>query len=166
MQEHVGAFRDFLRTHGGPTRDEQELMAAKLMGRWRSGAPLVLAPEQDDPALGADLQRTNDFNYATMDPRGYACPVGAHIRRMNPRDTGDSLERHQLIRRGGTYGPLLPEDAPDDGVGSRHRRVHRMREPGPPVRVRDERLGERSEVQGTRATSAIRSSARRTERST
>ena len=86
------------------------------MGRWRSGAPLVLSPEKDDATLGADLQRTNDFNYATMDPRGYACPVGSHIRRMNPRDTGDSMERHQMIRRGGTYGPLLPEDAPDDGA--------------------------------------------------
>ena len=116
MQEHVGAFREFLRTHGGPTRDEQELMAAKLMGRWRSGAPLVLAPEKDDPALGADLQRTNDFNYGQMDPRGYAAPIGSHIRRMNPRDTSESLERHQLIRRGGTYGPPLPEGVPDDGV--------------------------------------------------
>jgi deferrochelatase/peroxidase EfeB len=116
LQEHVGIFRDFLRTEGGPTRDEQELMAAKLMGRWRSGAPLVLAPEHDDPVLGADLQRTNDFNYATMDPRGYGCPVGAHIRRMNPRDTADNLQRHQIIRRGGTYGPQLPDDAPDDGA--------------------------------------------------
>jgi deferrochelatase/peroxidase EfeB len=116
IQEHVGAFRDFLRTHGGPTRDEQELIAAKLMGRWRSGAPLVLATDKDDPELGKNLQRTNDFNYATMDPRGYACPVGSHIRRMNPRDTTDNLARHQIIRRGGTYGPLLPEGAPDDGV--------------------------------------------------
>jgi deferrochelatase/peroxidase EfeB len=116
MQEHVGAFRDFLRTHGGPTRDEQELMAAKLMGRWRSGAPLVLCPDKDDAELGKDLQRTNDFNYATMDSHGYGCPVGSHIRRMNPRDTGDNLARHQIIRRGGTYGAPLPEDAPDDGV--------------------------------------------------
>lgn len=116
LQEHVGAFRDFLRTHGGPTREEQELMAAKLMGRWRSGAPLVLCPESDDPALGRDLQRTNDFKYAKMDTHGYGCPVGAHIRRMNPRDTADNLERHQIIRRGGTYGSLLPEDAADDGA--------------------------------------------------
>ena len=36
------------------TPEEQELLAAKLMGRWRSGAPLVLAPDKDDPALGAD----------------------------------------------------------------------------------------------------------------
>ena len=60
LEEHVGKFRDFLREHG-ETAEEQELIAAKLMGRWRSGAPLVLAPEKDDPALGADMQRNNDF---------------------------------------------------------------------------------------------------------
>jgi Dyp-type peroxidase family len=115
MQEHVGAFRDFLRAQG-ETSEARELVAAKLMGRWRSGAPLVLSPESDDPTLGADLQRTNDFNYAEMDPRGYSCPVGSHIRRMNPRDAGESTQRHRMIRRGGTYGPALPEDAADDGV--------------------------------------------------
>jgi len=116
IQEHVGVFREFLKTHGGPTTDEQELLAAKLMGRWRSGAPLVLRPDKDDPALGKDLARTNDFDFAKMDPHGYGCPVGSHIRRMNPRDTGDNLNRHQVIRRGGTYGELLPPDAPDDGA--------------------------------------------------
>jgi Dyp-type peroxidase family len=115
LQEHVGAFRDFLREHG-QTRDEQELVAAKLMGRWRSGAPLVLAPEKDDPALGVDIERTNNFDYGKMDPYGYGCPVGSHIRRMNPRDTADNMNRRQMIRRGGTYGPRLPEDAPEDGV--------------------------------------------------
>jgi deferrochelatase/peroxidase EfeB len=115
FEEHVGVFREFLRRHG-KTQEEQELLAAKLMGRWRSGAPLVLAPHQDDPALGVDLRRTNDFDYGTMDPHGYSCPIGAHIRRMNPRDTVENLQRRRLIRRGGTYGPPLPEDAPDDGV--------------------------------------------------
>jgi hypothetical protein len=56
------------------TRDEQELLAAKLMGRWRSGAPLVLAPHHDDPDLVADPQRSNNFDYGQMDPRGLACP--------------------------------------------------------------------------------------------
>jgi len=115
MEEHVGAFRDFLRRHG-ETPDQQELVAAKLMGRWRSGAPLVLAPEKDNPELGADLQRTNDFSYAKADPHGYACPLGAHIRRMNPRDTAVNMQRRKMIRRGGTYGPPLPEDVPDDGT--------------------------------------------------
>ena len=116
MEEHVGRFRDFLREHGGGTKDGEELMAAKLMGRWRSGAPLVLAPTQDDPALGADMTRNNDYDYGKMDPYGYACPIGAHVRRMNLRDTGENPTRRKMIRRGGTYGPHLPEDAPDDGA--------------------------------------------------
>jgi Dyp-type peroxidase family len=114
LEEHVGKFRDFLRANGN-TPEEQELVAAKLMGRWRSGAPLVLAPDKDDPALGADPQRNNNFNYKQMDPLGYAAPLGSHIRRMNPRDTAANMNRRRMIRRGATYGPPLSEDAPDDG---------------------------------------------------
>jgi Dyp-type peroxidase family len=116
LQEHVGAFRGFLQQHGGHTVEGQELIAAKLMGRWRSGAPLVLAPEKDNPELGADYQRNNDFNYAQMDPQGYAVPLGSHIRRMNPRDTAVNIQRRRMIRRGATYGPPLPEGTPEDGV--------------------------------------------------
>jgi len=105
-----------LHQHVGETPEGQELIAAKLMGRWRSGAPLVLAPDKDDAALGADMQRNNNFNYKEMDPHGYAVPLGAHIRRMNPRDTGFNVNRRQMIRRGGTYGPPLPEGMPEDGV--------------------------------------------------
>jgi len=115
MQEHIGAFRDFLREHG-ETPEQQEWVAAKLMGRWRSGAPLVLTANKDDPGLGADHSRNNDFNYGTMDPHGYGCPLGAHIRRMNPRDTAANMNRRKMIRRGGTYGPPLPEGAPEDGI--------------------------------------------------
>jgi Dyp-type peroxidase family len=116
LEEHVGAFREFLRQKGGETAAEQELLAAKLMGRWRSGAPLVLAPERDDAALAADPQRNNDFNYGKMDPHGYAVPLGAHIRRMNPRDTAVNMQRRKMIRRGATYGPALPEGKPEDGI--------------------------------------------------
>jgi Dyp-type peroxidase family len=115
LQEHVGTFRDFLRQHGG-TADGQEFLAAKLMGRWRSGAPLVLAPDRDDPELGADPQRNNDFNYKTQDPQGYAVPLGTHIRRMNPRDTAANMNRRRMIRRGATYGAHLPQDVSDDGT--------------------------------------------------
>jgi Dyp-type peroxidase family len=115
LQEHVGAFRDFL-CENGETPEQQELVAAKLMGRWRSGAPLVLAPENDDPELAIDRQRTNNFDYGKMDPYGYACPLGSHIRRMNPRDTAQNIRRRRMIRRGGTYGPPLPDGAPEDGV--------------------------------------------------
>src|ERR1700730_1994315 len=115
LQEHVGLFRDYLHGHAD-TPDDQELLAAKFMGRWRSGAPLVLAPDKDDPELGADPMRNNDFNYKEMDPHGYACPLGSHARRLNPRDTAHNMNRHRIIRRGATYGPALPEGAPDDGV--------------------------------------------------
>ena len=105
-QSRVGAFNRFLRANGS-TDDERELLAAKLVGRWRSGAPLTLAPEVDNPALGADPQRNNDFNYAN-DPRGRQVPLGSHIRRMNPRDTElarlTDVNMHRLIRRGTTYG--------------------------------------------------------------
>jgi Dyp-type peroxidase family len=114
LEEHVGKFRAFLAEHG-ETPQEQELVAAKLMGRWRSGAPLTLCPEQDDHELGKDLHRNNDFNYKEQDPHGYAVPLGSHIRRMNPRDTAHNMNRRRMIRRGATYGPHLPEGQPDDG---------------------------------------------------
>ena len=115
LEEHVGAFREYLGANAD-TPEGQELLAAKFMGRWRSGAPLVLAPEVDDPELGADPMRNNDFNYKEMDPHGYACPLGSHARRLNPRDTAHYMNRRRMIRRGATYGPALPDGAPEDGV--------------------------------------------------
>jgi Dyp-type peroxidase family len=112
-QSRVGAFNRFLRANGS-TEEERELVAAKLVGRWRSGAPLTLAPDADNPALGADPQRNNDFNYAN-DPRGRQAPLGCHIRRMNPRDTKltrlSDVDIHRLIRRGTTYGPPYEPNA-------------------------------------------------------
>jgi Dyp-type peroxidase family len=112
-QTRVGSFNRFLRAHGR-TEEERELLAAKLVGRWRSGAPLVLAPDVDNPALGADPQRNNDFNYSN-DTRGRQAPLGCHIRRMNPRDAQltrlTDVNLHRLIRRGTTYGPPYDPNA-------------------------------------------------------
>jgi len=113
LQEHVGSFRAYL-ADNADTLEQQELLAAKFMGRWRSGAPLVLAPDADDPELGADPMRNNDFDYKLMDPHGYACPLGSHARRLNPRDTAHNMNRRRMIRRGATYGPALPDGAPED----------------------------------------------------
>ena len=115
LEEHVGAFREYLRENSD-TPEGADLLAAKFMGRWRSGAPLVLTPDRDDPDLGADPLRNNDFNYKEMDPLGYACPLGSHARRLNPRDTAHYMNRRRMIRRGATYGPALPDHTPDDGV--------------------------------------------------
>ena len=120
-QTLVGTFNRFLRDHA-QTDEERELLAAKLVGRWRSGAPLTLAPAKDDPALGQDPQRNNDFNYAN-DPEGKQAPLGCHMRRMNPRDTKmpvlTDVNIHRIIRRSTTYGaPYDPNafSAHDDEV--------------------------------------------------
>lgn len=90
-------------------------LASKCVGRWPSGAPLVASPAADDPRLG-DL---DDFGYAG-DPAGLACPIGAHVRRMNPRDdlkpyapaqSRSMSEAHRLLRRGRAYGPPLVDRA-------------------------------------------------------
>ncbi len=98
-------------------------LAAKCVGRWPSGAPLVLSPDDDDTTLsGAD-----DFMYSEADPRGLACPIGSHIRRTNPRDSlepgpAESLKvvnRHRIIRRGRSYGPPLAPFAEDPDKAER-----------------------------------------------
>jgi Dyp-type peroxidase family len=112
-QSRVAAFNRFLQANGR-TDAERELLAAKLIGRWRSGAPLTLAPERDDAALGADPLRNNDFTYAN-DADGQQVPLGAHMRRMNPRDTHMQLlvdvNIHRLIRRSTTFGPPYDPNA-------------------------------------------------------
>ncbi len=105
-QSRVGTFNRFLRDNA-QAEEERELLAAKLVGRWRSGAPLTHAPVEDDSALGQDPQRNNDFDYAN-DPDGKQAPFGCHMRRMNPRDTKmpvlTDVNIHRIIRRSTTYG--------------------------------------------------------------
>jgi Dyp-type peroxidase family len=123
LHQRVAAFRQFLRSQS-PSAEEEELLAAKMVRRWRSGAPLALSPERDDPALGADPGRNNDFLYHDADPAGLRCPFGSHARRAHPRDglkdelTGVNL-LHRMIRRGTSYGPPLPEGVVEDDGAER-----------------------------------------------
>jgi deferrochelatase/peroxidase EfeB len=85
-----------------------------MVGRWRSGCPVELSPDRDDLEIAADPLRNNDFSYGD-DPRGVRTPLGAHVRRVNPRDTLDGTGRlHRILRRGAAYGPMLPEGVLDD----------------------------------------------------
>ena len=122
LHTRVAAYRQYLRAKAA-NREEAALLAAKMVGRWPSGAPLELAPERDNPALGADPDRNNDFSYAD-DLRGFKCPAGAHARRANPRDALDhemsvDVRLHRMIRRGTSYGPMLPEGVVDDDGADR-----------------------------------------------
>ena len=120
LHTRVAAYRSYLRARAA-NRAEEDLLGAKIVGRWQSGAPLALTPDADDPELGSDPGRNNDFAFAD-DPRGFKCPVGAHARRANPRDSLDQdgsvdVRLHRMIRRGTSYGPMLPDGVTeDDGI--------------------------------------------------
>ena len=118
LHQRVADFRRFLKTNSNSS-DDEELLAAKMMGRWRSGAPLALCPFHDDPELGADPQRNNAFMFEEDDKAGLKTPGGSHIRRTNPRDASIAgvARIHRMIRRGTAYGPLLPDGVlEDDGA--------------------------------------------------
>jgi len=117
LHQRVADFRRYLKANA-QSADAEELLAAKMMGRWRSGAPLALCPMHDDPGLGTDPKRNNDFLFKD-DPVGYKTPPGSHIRRMNPRDAkiAGVVRIHRMIRRGTSYGPPLPDGTlEDDGI--------------------------------------------------
>jgi len=135
LSQDVGGFWRFAdeatrRPDGSSDPDARLRLAAKMVGRWPSGAPLALAPDADDPSLA----EANDFGYHKDDPRGVRCPVGSHIRRSNPRDSLDprpgssrSLEvnrRHRIVRRGREYGPELPLEEALTADDSAERGLH------------------------------------------
>jgi Dyp-type peroxidase family len=116
LRQDVAGFWKFLdeqtqNADGSSDPDRRTWLAAKMVGRWPSGAPLTLCPDKDDPELGADPKRNNNFTFLPNDAEGRACPIGSHIRRGNPRDTlppnpGKSVavsNRHRLLRRGRPY---------------------------------------------------------------
>jgi Dyp-type peroxidase family len=121
LEQDVALWRRVLRDaaelyHGG---DDQKL-AAKVVGRWPDGSPLVTHPDRPDSTFKPDARDANDFRYAS-DLDGRRCPIGAHIRRSNPRDAlgfeGALTFRHRMIRRGMPYGPPLPAGVlRDDGT--------------------------------------------------
>jgi Dyp-type peroxidase family len=118
LGQDVAGFRRRLAASARIYPGGEELLAAKIVGRWRDGTPLDLSPEYPDPAIVADEQRNNAFGYGN-DADGLRCPIGAHVRRVNPRDSlpfeGELVNRHRLIRRGIPYGPPLAAGTEDDG---------------------------------------------------
>jgi deferrochelatase/peroxidase EfeB len=126
IETDVVGFENFLQS--SKDNIDPELLAAKMCGRWRNGIPLALSPETDNPPGGIPVEQLNNFEYVNADgsgdPRGLRCPVGAHIRRINPRgqpvtgqgQPGGSNVTHRLIRRGMPYGPNYDPTQPYDGI--------------------------------------------------
>ena len=122
----VVGFENFLQSQ--KDKIDPELLAAKICGRWRNGVPLALSPDSDGPPGEIPPEQLNNFEYVNADgsgdPKGLRCPVGAHMRRINPRgqpvtgqgQPGGSNNTHRLIRRGLPYGPIYDPTKPFDGI--------------------------------------------------
>ena len=144
LQQNVAGFTRFVKeaasTIPGMTPDR---LGALLVGRWKSGAPVLRAGDNDLPALGISPLANNDFLFtanspppvflpgvqppkpfpeAPADAHGLICPHAAHIRKVNPRDQdsdlGDQFDTltRRILRRGIPYGPPIHDPATDDGV--------------------------------------------------
>jgi Dyp-type peroxidase family len=152
LRQDVAGFWDFMATEakrlsGQPGFEgwTDHRLAAALVGRWKSGAPLLRAPDADNEELGADRLANNSFGYgkpagtlglvdgqttngrwpeAVADPVGLVCPLAAHIRKVNSRESPNdmgasraSLDR-RILRRGLPYGEPLRVPAPGQADGA------------------------------------------------
>jgi Dyp-type peroxidase family len=125
LEQHVQAFHDYVAAQAAALRsnprapgfegaDFEHWIAARMVGRWRDGSSLVRAqhppPQRRE---SADWQPDNDFQFGKEDPVGLRCPLGAHIRRANPRDSFEPgsakqlgiTNRHRILRVGRVYEP-------------------------------------------------------------
>jgi Dyp-type peroxidase family len=125
LHQDVAAFWQYMDQHTNESNQKGAKcpikLAAKMVGRWPNGTPLV----QSEEAALPESEINNDFGYWEEDFAGFKCPIGAHIRRANPRDwlitektQTDSVEmvdKHKILRRGRNYGsPLSPSMQVED----------------------------------------------------
>jgi Dyp-type peroxidase family len=124
LHQNIATFRRYLDEHGSRYGGGKEKLAAKMIGRWRDGTPVELSPERPDFAIAQDPNQSTNFTYGN-DAVGTRCPIGAHIRRANPRDafgfSGRLVNRRRITRRSMPYGAFVPEgvavsDAEEHGM--------------------------------------------------
>jgi len=132
LRQDVPAFLAAMETKATEVGLNADQLAAKLVGRWPSGAPIERVPgltASVDPSVAdpsaahpkvLEDDRINSFDYSD-DPAGMRVPRAAHIRKMNARADSladnDSSKRHRMLRRGITYGPeVQPGEGPYDQV--------------------------------------------------
>ncbi|THV05906.1 Dyp-type peroxidase [Dendrothele bispora CBS 962.96] len=121
----VPEFNQFLKEN--PIKGDSELLGARMVGRWKSGAPIDLTPTHDNPELGKDPKRNNNFFYSGELKKGdqTRCPYSAHTRKTNPRadftehDREDALNERRIMRRGIQFGPEVTEEE-----AKHHRSLH------------------------------------------
>jgi len=124
LSQDVQGFRNFAASQADQAKQPllgADRLAALLVGRWPSGAPVIRSPLVDTPPQ-ADSSAANAFAFGTEntnlslpdDTDGKVCPVAAHIRKVNPRDqdtdqgAASATLMRRILRRGLPYGPPLP----------------------------------------------------------
>jgi Dyp-type peroxidase family len=132
LRQDVQAFNDFLIQGSGQANITPDQLGAKLVGRWKSGAPLERVPGQPhdiDPTAAdpseahpavLDDRHINRFDFEPQDADGHFTPRAAHIRKTNPRNEQPPGEtesnRHRIARHGIPYGPeFQPGEPPYPG---------------------------------------------------
>jgi deferrochelatase/peroxidase EfeB len=144
LEQDVRRFWQYLDRMARGNPEERYRLGAAMVGRTVDGEPLIPASGERVPGLtDRSGQPRNAFTY-DGDPAGMQCPLGAHIRRANPRNAdlsghpSGALSRlsaqlgiprppfhrdmiastrfHRILRRGREYGPkLTPEEALQPG---------------------------------------------------
>jgi Dyp-type peroxidase family len=137
LSQDVAGFNRFVVTQASKFKGQTPLgdplfLSSRLVGRWKSGAPILRSPLQDKPNLGSNDVANNAFEYAAggdpgdgfgtipVDPTGQVCPLAAHIRKVNPRDIDSDLGSSnrtltkRILRRGIPFGRPLPDGALED----------------------------------------------------
>ncbi len=124
LHQNLATFRAYLDEQAAGYSGGKEKLAAKFIGRWRDGTPIELSPDRPDPSIAQDPAQSTNFRFGA-DLDGTRCPIGAHIRRVHPRDAfgfnGKLIDRRRITRRGLPYGRFAAEgeavsDDEDRGV--------------------------------------------------
>jgi Dyp-type peroxidase family len=105
LRQDVERFEQFFERAAGGGPDRRASLESRAVGRWRDGTSLIDAPRR--PARSAGERPANNAFVYGRDPAGVSCPIGAHVRRANPRDGlgwwTHRTRRHRIIRRGVPY---------------------------------------------------------------
>jgi Dyp-type peroxidase family len=142
----VHAYAEGLAARPGFESVTPDWLAACIVGRWPSGAPVSRVPGGDDLKLGVDRLANNNFGFAAparavplagggtsntwpqapADPIGLTCPLAAHIRKVNAREAANDFGgrrasfNRRILRRALPFGPRLPDPlGPDPADGDR-----------------------------------------------
>jgi Dyp-type peroxidase family len=126
LKQLVPEFDGFVDATAASQQMDPALLGARLVGRWKSGAPVSLSPLQDNPLQGGDKLQNNDFEFDD-DSAARRCPFAAHIRKSYPRNdvtpagAGGATEfdrreaseadtqTHRIMRRGIPFGDDVTE---------------------------------------------------------